>query len=122
MDKSKLEKNLRDFEGATGIVGSFIINFPEGEVLATTMVSELPSRIINEVFGVEATFESFAQFLQMGNLRHYILEGPKGIILISKIKIENTEQSLFFLGIGGEDLNLPLIKIALLDFYKKLIN
>ncbi len=120
MNIGQMEKYLRDLEQITGITGTFLISYPDGKVLATTLVADLKEKIIMEIFNVEATFQQFSNFLEMGNLKDYVLEGPNGIIIISKISKEGVEQTLTFIGIGGEDLNLPLIRIALLDFYKKI--
>ncbi|MHA1377102.1 MAG: hypothetical protein ACTSRG_01855 [Candidatus Helarchaeota archaeon] len=119
MDKQKLESYLRNIEEITDLTGSFIISYPDGEVLAKTLMANLKEDVINEIFGVEATFQNFADFLEIGNLRNYILEGPNGIIIILRIDKGDSDQKIYFLSIGGKELHLPLIKIALIDFQKK---
>lgn len=115
-----LEKYIRDIEEITDLRGSFLISQPDGKIIATTLVSGLTDKITSEIFDVEATFQQFSNYLEMGTLKHFILEGPTGIIIIKKIATEDTTQNLYYIGIGRQNLHLPLIKIALVDFSKKI--
>ncbi len=115
----KLSQLLRETEEITDLIGSFIISYPDGKVLATTLVGDIKVEIFNKIFDTSNAFQQFSNFLEIGTLNQFILEGANGIILIKKIVEKQSQRIVFFIGMGGKNLHLPLIKIALINFSKK---
>ncbi|MFX1294147.1 MAG: hypothetical protein ACFFD2_04725 [Promethearchaeota archaeon] len=112
---------LRDFEKSTDIKGSFIASSPNGKILATTLFSEIKSDVSKKIFEVAHVFQQFSDFLKFGTLKQYILDGPNGVVIIKKIMgNDNSEKSVYYVGFGDPDLHLPIVKIALINFSKKI--
>lgn len=116
-----MERNLRDLESIIDLKGCLLISHPDGEIIASTLVAELKKEIISEIFNVEDTFQRFSDYLEMGLLKDFVLDGPNGLVIIKRIIDPSSNRILFFIGIGDQNLHLPLVKIALIDFSKKII-
>lgn len=91
-----MERNLRDLENIVDLKGSLLISHPDGEVIASTLVAEVKKEIISEMFDVETTFQRFSDFLEMGLLKEFVLDGPNGLIIIKKIIEPSSNRTIFY--------------------------
>ncbi|MEJ2278531.1 MAG: hypothetical protein P8Y70_12400, partial [Candidatus Lokiarchaeota archaeon] len=114
-DLSVLKNYLVELEEITNINGCYFIDVINNKVMESTIPFEIPEEILWEICTMKDTFQHFSKGIEHGDLQELILEGDKGYILVYSVT-----PNVILLATGTNDLNLPYVKLAMIDLLNRI--